>query len=71
MSEEDRSTGNRKLKVVFVALITASAGSIALQADATLVETAAAIGGGFLVSLVLLWYLTRTLSEFGKTPRQP
>lgn len=70
MSEEERDEGNRKLKVVFVVLVTASAGLITLQVDATPAETAAALGAGFLVSLPLTWYLSRTLAEFGNRPRQ-
>jgi hypothetical protein len=70
MSEEDRDAGNRKLKLLFVAIVTASAGLITLQADATPVETAAALGAGFLVSLPLTWYLSRTLAEFGNRPRK-
>lgn len=70
MSDEERDEGNRKLKVIFVVLVTASAGLITLQVDATSAETAAALGGGFLVALVLTWYLARTLAEFGNRPRQ-
>lgn len=70
MTEEDRDAGNRKLKLLFVAIVTASAGLITLQVDATPVETAAALGAGFLVSLLLTWYLSKTLAEFGNRPRQ-
>jgi drug/metabolite transporter superfamily protein YnfA len=68
MSQEERDSGNWLLKVVFVAVITASAGMIAVQAGATTGELLAAVGGGFVVSAVLLWYVVRTLGELSTGP---
>ncbi len=70
MSDEDRDAGNAKLKAAFVALVTASAGLVAFQAGATPAAIGAAIGGGLLVALALLWYLLRLAGEFGSSRRQ-
>lgn len=64
MSESDRNSGNLKLKLLFVVLVTSSAGLVALQADANAGQLLAAVGGGVVVSIVLLWYLLRTFDEF-------
>lgn len=64
MSESERNSGNLKLKLLFVVLVSSSAGLVALQADASIEQLLVAIGGGFVVSIVLLWYLIRTLEEF-------
>ncbi|WP_058366886.1 hypothetical protein [Haloparvum sedimenti] len=70
LSDEDRAAGNAKLKVGFVALVTASAGLVAFQVGASPAGVGAALGGGLLAALALLWYLLRLAGEFGSTRRR-
>lgn len=70
MTDEDRDAGNVKLKAGFVLLVTASAGLVAFQAGASPAAVGAALGGGFLVAIALLWYLIRLAGEFGSTRRR-
>lgn len=67
MTDEERDSGNRKLRIVFVLLITASAVGITLQTDASTVQIGAAALVGLAVGIVLSWYVTRTLREFRRT----
>ena len=67
--EAERDAGARWLKVIFVLVVTASAGGVALLGEATTGQLLAALGGGFLVSLVLLWYVVRTVSGFTPSRR--
>lgn len=68
ISKEERDSGNWLLKALFVAVVTTSAVMIAVQAGATTGELLAAVGGGFVVSVVLLWYVVRTLGEMSTGP---
>jgi hypothetical protein len=68
--EAERDAGARWLKALFVLVVTASAGGVALLGEATTGELLAALGGGFLVSLVLLWYVVRTASDFTPSRRR-
>lgn len=68
MSPEERESGNGLLKVLFVLLVTTSAGMIALQAGPTTIELLAALAGGFVLSVLLLWYVVRILGELSTGP---
>lgn len=70
MTDEERESGTRKLQVGFVLIVTLSAVGITLQTGPSIERLAAAAVGGLLVGVVLSWYVTRTLREFGeRTPR--
>ncbi|MFC5134155.1 MULTISPECIES: hypothetical protein [Haloferacaceae] len=64
MSREERDAGNRKVKVGFLLLVTVSPPLITLLGDPTPAQLAVATGGGFLLGLLLVWYLSRLASEF-------
>ncbi|WP_297889787.1 hypothetical protein [uncultured Halorubrum sp.] len=64
ISEAERDAGNRKVKLVLVAIVTASPPLIALQLDPSPVELLAAAGAGFCLGLVVVWYLGRLAGEF-------
>ncbi|WP_096389041.1 hypothetical protein [Halopenitus persicus] len=68
--EADRDAGGRWLMALFVLIVTASAGGVALLGDPTTGQLLAALGGGFLVSLVLLWYVVRTIRDFTPSRRR-
>ncbi|MFA9518258.1 hypothetical protein ACERIT_13760 [Halopenitus sp. H-Gu1] len=68
ISPEERKSGNGLLKAVFVLLVTASAGLIVLQAGSTTAELLAALAGGFVFSLLLMWYVVRILSGLSTGP---
>lgn len=71
ISEAERDSGNRKIKVGFLLLVTVSPPLIALQWDPTPVELLAALGGGFVLGLLLVWYLGRLAGEFTAGSRRP
>jgi len=64
VSDEKRSTTNRRLKAGFVLLVGLSAGMIALLTEPTAAQFAGAVAGGLVVGLALAGYLVRTLREF-------
>lgn len=70
MSDEERSAGNLKLKVVFVLLVAVSAVGVTLQADPTAAQVGGAALGGLAVGFALSWYLGRTLREFKERSRR-
>lgn len=70
ISQEERDSGNRKLQIGFLILVTISPPLITLQGDPTTTQIAVATLGGLLVGLVLLWYLRGLASEFQTGPRR-
>ncbi len=72
MTEAERESGNRKIQIGFLALVTVSPPLIMLLGDPTTVQLALAAGGGLLFGLVLLWYLRGLAAEFtaGRGPRR-
>lgn len=64
MTREERDSGNRKIKIGFLLIVTVTPPMITLLGDPTLPQIAAAAGGGFLLGLVFVWYLGRLASEF-------
>lgn len=71
MTREERDSGNRKIKVGFLLIVTVSPPMMALLGDPTLPQVAAAAGGGFLLGLAFVWYLGRLASEFTGGSRRP
>ncbi|ELZ55061.1 MULTISPECIES: hypothetical protein [Halorubrum] len=71
ISEAERDAGNRKIKLVLLAIVTVSPPLIALQLDPSPVQLLAALGGGFLLGLVVVWYLGRLAAEFSGGQRRP
>lgn len=57
ISDEERRFATRQLMVGFVLLVAVSAGLIALQGGATLVEVGIVTAIGVVVGVVLLWIL--------------
>ena len=70
ISEAEREAGNRKIKLVLLAIVTASPPLIALQLDPTPVQLLAAAGAGLGVGLVVVWYLGRLAAEFAGSGRR-
>lgn len=71
ISEAEREAGNRKIKLVLLAIVTASPPLIALQLDPSPVQLLAAAGVGLLLGLVVVWYLGRLAKEFAGSGRRP
>ncbi|SFR30626.1 MULTISPECIES: hypothetical protein [Halorubrum] len=71
ISEAEREAGNRKVKLVLLAIVTVTPPLIALQLDPTPVQLLAAAGAGFLLGLVVVWYLGRLAAEFAGSGRRP
>jgi hypothetical protein len=57
ISEGERAAFTKKLKVGVAALVGVSGGLVALQVDATLLQTVAAVAAGLAVGAVLAWYI--------------
>lgn len=57
ISQEDRAKTMRRVKIVFILLVTVSAGLITSQGDASLTIVIGAIVGGLLLGIALVWYL--------------
>lgn len=71
ISEAEREAGNRKIKLVLLAIVTASPPLIALQLDPTPVQLLGAAGVGLCLGLAVVWYLGRLAAEFaGSGPRR-
>ena len=70
MTDAERESGNRKIRIGFLALVTASPPLIMLQGEPTTTQLAAAAAGGFLLGIVLLWYLRGLAAEFSTGPRR-
>ena len=71
ISEAERDAGNRKIKLVLLAVVTVSPPLIALQLDPSPVQLLAALGVGFGLGLVVVWYLGRLAAEFSGSRRRP
>jgi lysozyme family protein len=67
ISDEQRRSFRRRLAGGFVLLVGASAGLVALQAQASAVEIAAAVGVGIAVGGALAWYLARVGRQFQRS----
>ena len=66
LSSEEQRAASLRLKVGLVLIIGASAGLIALQAQATLVQVGVAFVGGVLLGAVLVAYLVRIVPGTGR-----
>jgi hypothetical protein len=64
LSDPERDTANRRLKVGFVALVAVSGGLVAVRAGAPLAGILAAAAAAGLLGLVLLWFTARWSREF-------
>jgi len=64
ISEAERDAGNRRIKLVLLAIVTASPPLLALQLDPSPAQLLAALGGGLLLGLAVVWYLGRLAAEF-------
>jgi len=71
MSREERDAGNRKVKAGFLLLVTVSPPLITLQGDPTLLQLGAAGAGGFVLGILLVWYLGTLAAEFTDSSRRP
>jgi len=71
MSETERDTGNRKIKVGFLLLVAVSPPLIALQWDPTPFELLAALGVGLVLGVLVVWYLSKLAAEFTGSSRRP
>jgi membrane protein YqaA with SNARE-associated domain len=71
ISEAEREAGNRKIKLVLLAIVTASPPLIALQLDPSPIQLLAAAGVGLCLGLVVVWYLGRLAAEFAGSGRRP
>mgnify|MGYP000161424867 CR=1 FL=1 len=71
ISESERDAGNRKIRIALLAIVTASPPLLALQLDPSPLQLLAALGGGLLVGLVVVWYLGRLAAEFSGSGRRP
>lgn len=67
ITDDQRRSFRRRLAGGFVLLVGASAGLVALQARASTLEVAAAVGIGIAVGSALAWYLTRVGQQFQRT----
>lgn len=56
VSQDERDSFTRKLKVAVAALVAVSTGMVALSAGATLPQALAALLGGVVVGGVIAWY---------------
>ncbi|ELZ66820.1 hypothetical protein C5B91_11395 [Haloferax sp. Atlit-10N] len=70
MSDEETRLANNRIKIGFVLLVGVSAGLVAVQAGATLVQSAIALLAGLAVGGVLTWYLGRWAKEFTAVNRR-
>jgi len=57
VSDEERESVTRKVKLAFTTLIALSAGLVSLQGNPSPLVVLAAIGGGFVVGGLLIWYV--------------
>ena len=66
LTDEEQRVASLRLKLFFVLIVGFSAGVIALQAQGSLVQTAAATVGGLLLGWLLIVYLTRIIPSNGR-----
>ncbi|QWC18740.1 hypothetical protein [Halorubrum sp. 2020YC2] len=71
LSEAEQEAGNRKIKLVLLAVVAVSPPLIALQFDPTPVQLLAALGVGLCLGLAVVWYLGRLAAEFTAGQRRP
>ena len=71
ISEAERDAGNRKIRLVLLGIVTVSPPLLALQLDPSPLQLLAALGGGFLLGVVVVWYLGRLAAEFAGSRRRP
>ncbi|WP_247009293.1 hypothetical protein [Halorientalis litorea] len=57
ISNEERDEFMTRLRIGFVALVAVSAGLITLQGDPPLMVVGAAVVGGVVVGVILMWFL--------------
>ncbi|MGM0592045.1 MAG: hypothetical protein ACQETI_10545 [Halobacteriota archaeon] len=67
LDEDERRLANTRLKAGFVVLVGGSAGLIAIQGGATLVDVAVVTLAGLVIGLLLMLFLSRVGRDF--TPR--
>ena len=70
ISEAERDAGNRKIRLVLLGIVTVSPPLLALQLDPSPLQLLAALGGGFFLGLVVVWYLGRLAAEFSGSRRR-
>ncbi|ESS10749.1 MAG: hypothetical protein A07HR60_02768 [uncultured archaeon A07HR60] len=63
ITQRDRDTANRRLKLGFVTLVAGSAGLITLSVDPTPLQFVGALASGALVSILLLRYVIGILDQ--------
>ena len=71
MSEAERDAGNRRIKAAILLIVAVSPPLISLQFDPSAVELLAALGGGIVLGLIIVWYLGRLGREFAGSSRRP
>jgi ammonia channel protein AmtB len=74
ITPEERDVANLRLKVGFVLLVAASAGLVAVQAEASLLQLAGAVAVGAAVGLALLAFMirwSRQMRESGPGRQRP
>lgn len=64
ITDDERRDANNRLQVGFVLLVGISAGLVATQAGASLVQIAVAVAGGLLLGGALLLWLRRWSAQF-------
>ncbi len=70
MSREERDSGNRKIQVGFLLLVTASPPLMLFLGDPTPSQLVAATAAGLVLGLLLLRYLRGLAAEFTPGPRR-
>lgn len=61
ITDADRERTARRLRILFVLLVGASGGLVALQADPTPAQLASSVVGALFLGALLTWYLGRIL----------
>ncbi|MFB6101086.1 MAG: hypothetical protein ABEJ73_00800 [Haloplanus sp.] len=69
LSDDDRRTATRRLKMGFVALVGCSGGLVALASGATALQALGALAAGLFVGWTLIAYLTRVGQEWRRGRR--
>jgi len=69
LTDDEKTTANRRLKIGFVLLVAGSMALMSLQIDPTPLEVATVFGVGMGVGLVLLWFVLRNFREFRQSLR--
>lgn len=69
VSSEERSAFALKVKLALTGLVGASAGLIALQADASLAAVGMAVVGGMIAGAALIWFVFRGVGDVRSSRR--